>query len=104
MKETCEGRGIVEVRVLQPMAGRDGVSPHQIPHTEIVESLVEREAGHGALKDMLRGGIWFIAIPAIVPGAGRPPPDMRIGRGMMRVADVRRIIMRDVIEVASIMG
>ena len=57
LKETCEGGDAVKVGMLQPTVGGDGVSPHQIPHTEIFESLVEGETGHGALKDTLRGGI-----------------------------------------------
>ena len=101
-KEACEGRDAVKVRVLQSMVGGDSVSPHQIPHTEIVKSLVEGETGHGALQDTLRGGIWFTAVPAIIPGTGRSPPDVGIGREMMRVTDMRRIITRDVIEVVNI--
>ena len=34
--------------------------------------------------------------------AGRSPPDVGIGREMMRVVDVRRIITRDVIKVVNI--
>ena len=56
-KEVCEGRDIVKVGVLKLMVGGDGVSPHQILHTEIVEPFVEGEAGHGVFKDMLSGGI-----------------------------------------------
>ena len=94
-KEACEGRDIVEV-------GGDGVGPHQILHTEIVEPFIKGKAGHSTLKDMLRGGIWFTAVPAIIPRAGRLSPNVGIGRGVTRVANVRRIIMRDVIEVANI--
>ena len=48
-KEACEGRDATEVAVVKTTIGGDGVSPHQIPHTEIVEGLVEREVGTGAL-------------------------------------------------------
>ena len=48
-EEACEGRDTTEVGVVKSMVGGDGVSPHQIPHTEIVEGLVEREVGTGAL-------------------------------------------------------
>ena len=48
-KEACEGRDTAEVVVVKSTIGGDGVSPHQIPHTEIVEGLVEREVGTGAL-------------------------------------------------------
>ena len=44
-----------------------------------------------------------MAVPAIVPGAGRPPPNVGIGVDTTRVADVRRIVMRDVIKVANTM-
>ena len=108
MKEACEGGDVVEARVLKPTVGGDGMSPHQIPHTEIIESLVGGEAGHSTLKDKLRGGIWFTAVPAIVPGAGGASPNIGIGVNAMRVADVRRVILRDVrivvLIVASILG
>ena len=48
-KEAGEGRDAAEVIVVKTTIGRDGVSPHQIPHTEIVEGFVEREVGTGAL-------------------------------------------------------
>ena len=48
-EEACEGRDTTEVVVVKLTVGGDGVSPHQIPHTEIVEGLVEREVGTGAL-------------------------------------------------------
>ena len=103
-KETCEGRDVVKVGVFKLTVGGDGMSPHQILHTEIFESLVEGETGHGMLKDMLRGGIWLMSISGPVPGTGGPPPDVGIGRGTTRVADVRRIIPRDVIEVVNIVA
>ena len=96
MKETCEGRDTVEVRVLQPTVSGDGMSPHQIPHTEIVEPFIEGETSHGMLKDMLRGGIWFTAVPAIVPRAGRTPPNVGIGVGTGLGSNKRTIIPRDV--------
>ena len=71
-RETCEGGNVVEAGVLRPTVGRDGVSPHQIPHTEIFKSLVEGETGHGALKDTLRGGIWLMAVPGPIPGQADP--------------------------------
>ena len=80
------------------------MSPHQIPHTEIFKSLIEWETGHGALQDTLRGGIWLTSISGPVPGIGGSPPDVGIGRGATRIADVRRIIMRDVIIVVNIAG
>ena len=101
-KETCEGRDVVEVGVLQLTVGGDSVSPHQIPHTEIFEPLVKGETGHGTLKDTLWGGIRLTTIPGPIPGAGRSPPDVGIGRGATRVMDVRRIIMRDVVNVMNI--
>ena len=103
-KETCEEGDVVKVRVLKPTVSGDSVSPHQILHTEIFESLIIWETGHSALQDTLRGGIWLMAIPGPIPRAGRPPPDIGIGRGMMRVANVRRIISGDVIKVANIVG
>ena len=48
-KEACEGRDATEVVVVKSTIGGDGVSPHHIPHTEIVEGLVEREVGTGSL-------------------------------------------------------
>ena len=48
-KEACKGRDAAEVAVVKTTIGRDGVSPHQIPHTEIVEGFVEREVGTGTL-------------------------------------------------------
>ena len=101
-KETCEGRDVVEVGALQLTVGGDGASPHQILHTEIFEPLVEGETGHGMLKDTLRGGIRLTTIPGPIPGAGRSPPDVGIGRGATRVTDVRRIITRDVVKVMNI--
>ena len=100
--ETSEGRDVVEVGVLQLTVGRDSVSPHQILHTEIFKSLVEGETGHSALQDMLRGGIRLTAIPTPVPGTGRTPPDVGIGVDTMRVADMRRIILRDMSIVALV--
>ena len=55
-KEACEGRDTTGVMVVKSTVGGDGVSPHQIPHTEIVEGLVEREVGTSTFKDTLRGG------------------------------------------------
>ena len=78
-KEAFERRDAAEVVVVKSTIGRDGMSPHQIPHTEIVEGLIEREVGTGMLKDMLRGGIWSSAVLDMVPGAGGSPPDMGIG-------------------------
>ena len=78
-KEACEGRDATEVLVVKLTVGGDGVSPHQIPHTEIVEGLVEREIGSSALKDMLRGGIWSLAVSNMSPRAGGSPPDVGIG-------------------------
>ena len=78
-KEAHEGRDATEVVVVKSTVGGDGVSPHQIPHTEIVEGLVEREVGTGALKDMLRGGIWSPAVSNMSPRAGGSPPDVGIG-------------------------
>ena len=48
-KEACEGRDAAEVAVVESTVGGDSVSPHQIPHTEIVEGFVKREVGTGAL-------------------------------------------------------
>ena len=78
-EKACEGRDAAEVAVVKSTIGGDGVSPHQIPHTEIVEGLVEREVGTGALKDMLRGGIWGPAVSNVSPRTGGSPPDMGIG-------------------------
>ena len=78
-KEACEGRDAAEVAVVKTTIGGDGVSPHQIPHTEIVEGFVKREVGTGALKDMLRGGIWSPAVSNMSPRTGGSPPDMGIG-------------------------
>ena len=78
-KEACEGRDTTEVVVVKSTVSGDGVSPHQIPHTEIVEGLVEREVGTGALKDMLRGGIWSPAVLNMSPRTGGSPPDVGIG-------------------------
>ena len=61
-KETSEGRDVVKVGVVKTTIGGDGMSPHQIPHTEIVRPFVIGEASNGLLQDMLRGGIWFAAI------------------------------------------
>ena len=88
--------------MLQSTVGRDGVNPHQIPHTEIFKFLTIWETGHGALQNTLRGGIRLTAIPAPVPGAGGSPPDVGIGRGTTRVTNMRRIISGDVVKVANI--
>ena len=48
-EKACEGRDTTEVVVVKSTVSGDGVSPHQIPHTEIVKSLVKREVGTGAL-------------------------------------------------------
>ena len=40
-EEAGKGRDGVEVGVLKPTVSGDSMSPHQIPHTEIVEGLVE---------------------------------------------------------------
>ena len=74
---------------------KDGVSPHQIPHTEIIEGLVEREVGHSLLKDMLRGGIRSAAISGVMPGTGRTPPDAGIGVNATLRSNKRTIIPRD---------
>ena len=78
-KEACEGRDATEVDVVKLMIGGDGVSPHQILHTEIVQGLVEREVGTGTFKDTLRGGIWSVAVPNVAPRAGGSSPDIGIG-------------------------
>ena len=78
-EEACEGRDTTEVDVVKTTIGGDGVSPHQIPHTEIIEGFVEREVGTGTLKDMLRGGIWSPAVSNMSPRTGSPSPDMEIG-------------------------
>ena len=102
LKEACEGGDSVEVGVLQLTVGGDGVSPHQIPHTEIIKGFIKGKVGHGMLKDMLRGGIWTTAISGVMPRTGGPPPDMRIGVDTTRVVDMGRVITRDVVEVANI--
>ena len=96
LKETCKRRDVVKVGVLKLTIGRDGVSPHQIPHTEIIKSFVKGEAGHGTFKDMLRGGIGFTAVPAIVPRAGGSPPNVGIGVDAALGSNKRTIILRDV--------
>ena len=78
LKEACEGRDTTEVVVVKPMVAGDGVSPHHIPHTEIVEGFVKREVGTGTFKDTLRGGIWSAAVPNVAPRAGGSPPDIGI--------------------------
>ena len=78
-KEACEGRDATEVVVVKSTIGGDSVSPHQIPHTEIVEGFVEWEVGTGALKDMLRGGIRGPAVSDMSPRTGSPSPDVGIG-------------------------
>ena len=78
-KEACEGRDTTEVMIVKSTISRDGMSPHQIPHTEIIKGFVEREVGTGTLKDMLRGGIWSPAVSDMAPRAGGSPPDMGIG-------------------------
>ena len=78
-KEACEGRDTTEVVVVKLTVGGDGVSPHQIPHTEIIEGFVEREVGTGVSKDMLRGRIWSPAVLNMSPGTGSSPPDVGIG-------------------------
>ena len=55
------------------------MSPHQIPHTEIVEPFVEREVGNGSLQDMLRGGIRGVVVAGVIPGTGLSSPDLGIG-------------------------
>ena len=95
-KETCEGRNVVKVGVFKPTVGRDGVSPHQILHTEIIKSFIEGKAGHSVLKDTLRGGIWFMAVPAIVPRAGGSTPDIGIGINAALGSNKRTIIPREV--------
>ena len=86
------------------MVSGDGMSPHQILHTEIFESLVIWEVGNSLLRDTLRGGIWFTAIiPRPVPPIGLTSPDVGVGIMVMRVKDMRRIPSRDVVEVAGIL-
>ena len=53
-KEANKGRDAAEVDVVKSTIGRDGMSPHQIPHTEIIEGFVKREVRTGTFKDMLR--------------------------------------------------
>ena len=107
-KETSKGGDVVEVGVFQTTVGRDGMSPHQIPHTEIFESIVIWETGHGALQDTLRGGIWSVAIiPRPVPGAGGSPPDVGI-RGRAALGGKKRtIILRNmgvIVDIARRVG
>ena len=71
------------------------MSPHQIPHTEIIESLVVREVGNSPLQDTLRGGIPAAATTGVVPRTGRTPPDLGIGVGTTGVGDMKRIPRRD---------
>ena len=94
-EETREGRDAAEVAVVKTTIGGDGVSPHQIPHTEIVEGLIEWEVGHGSFKDMLRGGIWSLAVSGVTPGTGSPSPDLGIGVDTMLRSKKRIIIPRD---------
>ena len=101
-KETCEGRNVVEVGVFKLTVGGDGMSPHQIPHTEIFESLVEGETGHSTLQDTLRGGIWLAGVSGPVPGTSGSPPNVGIRRGVMRVMDVKRIIPSNMGKVTNI--
>ena len=76
--------------------GRDDVSPHQIPHTEIFESFVVWEVGNGALQDMLRGGIGsFMVIPGPVLLTGSTPPDMRVRGRVTLSGKERTIILKD---------
>ena len=103
LKETCEGRDGIIVGVFKLTVGGDGMSPHQILHTEIIESFVEGEVGHSMLKDTLRGGIWFMVVPAIVPRAGRPPPNEGIGVDVTMGSNKRTIIPRDVGIVALVL-
>ena len=79
MKEACEGRDATKVVVVKSTVSGDGVSPHQIPHTEIIEGLVKREVGTSTFKDTLRGGIWSPAVSDMPPGTGGSPPDVGIG-------------------------
>ena len=103
-KEAGEGRDAAEVVVVKSTIGGDGVSPHQIPHTEIVEGLVEREVGTSALKDMLRGGIWSPAISNMSPGTGGSPPDVGIGVDDTLVRRRSTVIrLRDTREVALVL-
>ena len=81
------------------------MSPHQIPHTEIFKSFIIWEVGNGVLQDMLRRGIGsFLVIPGPVPLASSTPPDVWIGKWLVRVEDMRRIPSRDVVIVANIVG
>ena len=84
LKEAGEGRNAVEVDMVKLTVSGDGVSPHQIPHTEIVEGFVSREVGTGMFKDTLRGGIWSSAVSGVTPGTGSPPPDLGIGVNVTR--------------------
>ena len=99
LKEAGEGGDGVEVRVIKSMVGGDSVSPHQIPHTEIVEW----EVGHRSSKDMLRGGIWSMAISGVMPGTGGPPPDTGIGVDATLRSKKRAIIPRDMGIVALVL-
>ena len=67
-------------------------------------AITEREVGTCTFKDMLRGGIWSAAIPGVIPGSGGSLPDTRIGVDLTRVTDVRRIVMRDVVEIVNIVA
>ena len=79
LKEAGEGGDATEVGVVKSTIGGDGMSPHQILHTEIVEGFIKREVGTSMFKDMLRGGIWSLAISGVTPGTGSPSPDLGIG-------------------------
>ena len=71
------------------------MSPHQILHTEIIEPFVVREVGNGPLQDTLKGGIWAAVMTGMIPRTGLSPPDLGIGKGLARVMNMRRIILRD---------
>ena len=87
------------------MISGDGMSPHQILHTEIVKPFIVREVGNGLLQDTLRGGIGsLLVITRPIPLAGSTSPDVWIGRGMTRVEDMRRIPSRDVVVVVNIVS
>ena len=102
-KETSKAGNVIIVRVVQMMVGRDGVSPHQISHTEIFESLVKWKVSNSSLHNTLSRGIWCAAIiPGPVAVTGTTSPDIEIRGRAKKAGDVRRITSRDVIKVANI--
>ena len=82
---------------------RDGVSPHQIPHTEIIEPFVVREVGNSLLQDTLRGGIGSLPVitrPSSL--AGSTSPGVRIRGRVMLSSKKGTIILKDMGIVTSI--